>query len=120
MSNPFGLVIEDDADLAQIFAEALQAAQFDTEIIHDGRLAQARLAEARPKVIVLDLHLPHVSGAVLLEQIRADERLNATQVIIATADPVMAEMLSGQADLVLLKPISFGQLRDFAARLKSI
>jgi hypothetical protein len=38
-------------------------------------------------------------------------------VIIATADPRMAEVLQEEADLVLLKPIGFGQLRDLASRL---
>jgi hypothetical protein len=37
-------------------------------------------------------------------------------VIVASADPVMAQSLSDQADLVLIKPISFSQLRDLANR----
>jgi hypothetical protein len=31
---------------------------------------------------------------------------------------VIAEMLRDKADIVLVKPISFGQLRDMASRLK--
>ena len=30
MTNPFALIIEDDVKLATIFAEALQAAEFET------------------------------------------------------------------------------------------
>jgi hypothetical protein len=41
-------------------------------------------------------------------------------VIIATADARMAELLHEQADLVLLKPISFIQLRTLAERLGAI
>jgi CheY-like chemotaxis protein len=68
--------------------------------------------------VVLDLHLPHLSGRDILDEIRHDERLTSTRVIVATADPRMAEILDEQADLVLIKPISFGQLRDLSARLK--
>jgi hypothetical protein len=38
-------------------------------------------------------------------------------VVIATADPQMADELQDRSDLVLLKPVSFNQLRDLAARL---
>lgn len=117
MSDRFAMIIEDNEDLAIIFAEALQAAGFDTGIIQDGQTALARLEASTPDIIILDLHLPHVSGDKILERIRTEERLTETRVIIATADPRMADMLKDEADLVLLKPISFGQLRDLAARL---
>jgi CheY-like chemotaxis protein len=117
MSNPLAIIVEDDVDLAAIFAGALESVKFDTEIIHDGVQALARLAEVVPMVVVLDLHLPRVSGMEILQQIRANPRLAQTRVMVATADPVMAEFLNDQADLVLIKPISFSQLRDLATRL---
>ncbi|MBN1994647.1 MAG: response regulator [Anaerolineae bacterium] len=116
--NPFALIIEDDEELAIIFAEALRQAEFEPEIIRDGRAALARLAESRPAVVVLDLHLPHVSGKNILQLIRSSHWLTETRVIIATADPITAEMIRPQADLVLLKPISFIQLQLLAARLR--
>jgi two-component system KDP operon response regulator KdpE len=118
MSQPLALIIEDEADLAEIFSQALRAAGFGTEIARDGRQALERLASITPDVVVLDLHLPHVDGDDLLHQIRGDSRLADTRVIIASADPLMAEVLDGLADLVLIKPVSFGQLRDLSQRLK--
>ncbi len=120
MSEKLALIIEDDIDLATIFAQALKAANFDTEIVLDGAKARAKLNATPPDVVVLDLHLPHVSGQKILEEIRQDDRLAHTQVIIATADPRLAEQLQSQADLALVKPISFRQLRDLAQRLQSI
>ncbi|MGC9468676.1 MAG: response regulator [Anaerolineae bacterium] len=117
MSKPYGLVIEDNPDLATIFCEALQAAEFETRIIDDGQEALEYLATARPDLIVLDLHLPHTSGDTILREIRSNERLAGIRVVIATADPQMAESLDKDSDLVLLKPVSFNQLRDLAARL---
>jgi len=120
VSDRSALIIEDDRDLALIFAQALQAAGFATGIVRDGDDALARLAVVTPDIVVLDLHLPRISGADILREIRADERLAQTRVIVATADPRMADMLQDQPDLVLLKPISFSQLRDLAARLAPI
>jgi len=117
-NNHFALIIEDDEFLSEIFDKALQAARYRTEVVRDGRLALQRLAETTPAVVVLDLHLPHVSGQDILRHIRAEPRLAKTRVMLATADPLTAELLRPQATLVLLKPISFSQLRDLADRLR--
>jgi chemosensory pili system protein ChpA (sensor histidine kinase/response regulator) len=118
VSEPLALIIEDEADLSEIFSQALRAAGFATQVARDGRQALERLATLVPDVVVLDLHLPHVDGDDLLHRIRADERLAGTQVIIASADPLMAETLDGLVELVLIKPVSFVQLRDLSQRLK--
>jgi two-component system alkaline phosphatase synthesis response regulator PhoP len=120
MSNPLALIIEDDENLADIFSLALRRAQFEVEIVGEGKTALARLAETVPAVVVLDLHLPHVPGETILEQIRADSRLAHTRVILATADAFMAGELREAADLVLLKPISPSQLRELASRLRPL
>lgn len=117
MDNLFALIVEDETDLAIIFSKALQEAGFETQIVRAGDTALMWLSSTMPQIVVLDLHLPRVSGEEVLEQIRADERLSTTKVIIATADPRMAETLQDKADLVLLKPIGFSQLRDLASRL---
>ncbi len=118
MNNHLALIVEDDQDLSTIFSQALQAAEFETEIVEDGQLALTRLSETTPAIVVLDLHLPHVSGKDILHQIRTDTRLAQTRIMLATADPVTAEELREEADLVLIKPISFSQLRDLATRLR--
>jgi CheY-like chemotaxis protein len=117
MSGRSALIIEDNRELAIIFSQALQAAGFATGIIEDGDQALARLAITTPDVVVLDLHMPRVSGAEVLRRIRADARLAGTRVIVATADMRATDMLQDQADLVLIKPVSFTQLRDLAGRL---
>jgi two-component system response regulator QseB len=117
MSIPFALIVEDHEDSAFIFAEALKVAGFETEVIHFGDLALERLAATAPDVVVLDLHLPRVGGPDILRQIRADARLAKTRVIVATAHPQMIESVRDDADLTLVKPVSFTQLRDLAARL---
>ncbi len=117
MSKPLALVIEDDPDLSEIFSVALRGGGFDTEVIRDGRMAIDRLTGTPPAIIVLDLHLPHVDGATVLEMIRANKNLLKTAVIVATADAQLADGLRSKADLVLLKPVSVDQLRELAKRL---
>ena len=111
------LIIEDDEQQAPIFAQALKMADFETETIHDGKTALERLSVIVPDLVVLDMHLPYVSGDTILRHIRADERLTNTRVMVATANAHMAESLRNESDLILLKPVSFAQLRDLAKRL---
>jgi CheY-like chemotaxis protein len=66
------------------------------------------------------MHLPIVSGGDLLKQIRSDDRLKKTVVVIATADARMGDAFNDIADFVLIKPITFSQLRDLTARLHRI
>ncbi len=118
MSNqPLALIIEDDADLSFIFAEALRAAGFCTEVVRDGKDAVPQLEALKPKVVILDLHLPHVAGTDILKQIRASDTLNTARVVVTTADARLAEQTDHLADFVLIKPISFSLLRDLTARL---
>lgn len=117
MSLPLALVIEDEEDLAEIFEKALTAAGYEVETIRDGFLALERIKQVVPVMITLDMHLPHVSGATLLEHIRADDRLTHTRVVVTTADAQMGESMRGEADLILIKPITFTQLRDLTSRL---
>ena len=111
-------VIEDDEDLAGIFTEALIASGFQVETIRDGAVAQQRIKEASPEMIILDMHLPHVDGAALLAQIRSEEHLKGTRVLITTADALQGQMYRDMADTVLIKPVSFALLRDLTSRYK--
>lgn len=118
--SELALIIEDDEDLAHIFAEALRNVGFEVETLPDGQIAQERLKKGTvPYLILLDMHIPHMSGGDLLTNIiRKDERLAKAIVIITTADARMGDAYAELADFVMVKPISFIQLRDLTSRLK--
>jgi CheY-like chemotaxis protein len=116
--KPFGYIVEDYEDTVTIFQWALERAGYDVEIAKDGAVAQKRLTEIIPDLIILDLHMPNVPGDILLQQIRSDERLANTRVFLATADANMAAQLRDQVELVLLKPISLAQLQELAERFR--
>lgn len=117
-TEPLALIIEDDEDQNLVFTIALDQAGYKTESITNGRVAQQRLNEIVPRTVVLDLHIPEVEGMTILSQIRSDQRLADVRVILATADAALANSLQAQADLVLLKPISFTQMHQLASRFK--
>jgi len=116
--KPLAYIVEDSHDTVTIFRSALELAGYEVEAAYDGAVAQQRLKEFVPDLIILDLHIPNISGDKVLQEIRSDERLKDTRVFVATADANMASQLRDQAELVLLKPIAFSQLKDLAERFR--
>ena len=116
MEKPLVLIVEDDPAQNQIFNISLRN-DFVVETFLDGDSAAARLEEVIPALVLLDLNLPGKSGHELLSQIRGDKRFATSRVILTTADDQQADLLDKDADLVLLKPISPGQLKELALRL---
>jgi len=116
--KPLAYIVEDNEDTLIIFRGALELAGYEVETAADGAVAQKQLTEIVPDLIILDLHMPNVTGDILLRQVRADERLEETRVFLATADANMAAQLRDEAELVLLKPIGFSQLKELAERFR--
>jgi CheY-like chemotaxis protein len=120
MSEALALVIEDHKDISDLFCLVLREAGFQTETISSGSEAVTRLVDVVPDVVILDLHLPGVQGDAILHQIRTDERLAKTRVVVITAYSALARTLQDEADLVLIKPVSLNLLRRLVGRLQSV
>lgn len=114
----FALLVEDDIDLSHIFMGALQSANYETQTFLDGSQARQYLETNIPHIIILDLHLPGMNGIEILKYVRSNERFAHSQVVVITGDRIAADQVRDTADFVLVKPISFAQLRDLTARLQ--
>lgn len=119
MTHLFALIIEDDPKLGVIYDTVLKQAGYETEIIRRGDEAMQRLRRTSPALILLDIHLPYVSGVDLLKLIRATESLAKTSVIVMTADIYVAPTLEELADYVMIKSFGVSRLRELVAKLAS-
>ena len=115
-SGLIALVVDDDDDQNIIFTAALEQAGYTVRSAHNGAEARQVLAEVVPHLMVLDLHMPGITGDVILKEIRNDPRLQHIRVIVATSDSAFVSSLQFSAELVLLKPIGFSQLKQLASR----
>jgi DNA-binding response OmpR family regulator len=106
-------VIDDDATFAETCERALKSAGFEVETFSDGRTAYDRLAvEPAPRLVLLDMHLPEVSGNEITWEMwfsRED-----SSIIIITADTEMAAIYQNKegVDNVLIKPVPLDVLRE--------
>ena len=78
-----------------------------------GQLALDLAREHQPDVILLDMHLPDMSGDEVLRELRADDRTASTTVAMLSADATPGEvrrMLEKGADHYLTKPFDIPDL----------
>ena len=120
MNRPFIMIVEDDVELGDIISTVLQDSGLNTETVRDGGVAFDRIMATEPDVVLLDMHLPNVSGNEILDSIRATPKLKATRVVITTADALLGRANEDKADLVLIKPISFDQILSLTTRMTGL
>lgn len=120
MTERFALIIEDQEEIADIYSNALSLADFETQIIYDGKEALEQLEHLSPQLVILDMNLPRVSGHYLFKQMRTMRHLVNVPVIICTANTVMANAMKAEineTDFILVKPVSIHQLRGLVDRI---
>lgn len=114
-SAPRILVVEDDADAAQLMCVLLENLGVDTYTAHSGQ-ACLQFLEEQPDVdkILIDLHLPDMSGAELAQAVHA--RLPQITLIIVSGEQIeQGELDHLPVKQALLKPINLAQLQDIVA-----
>lgn len=114
------LMIEDEPNIAEAVRFILSRDGWRVDLHPDGAGGIEAIHAARPRLVILDLMLPHRSGAEILGDLRAadDPQLAATPVLMLTARGQTA--LAGvQADAVLAKPFENDELRHLVRRMLS-
>lgn len=113
------LIVEDDPELSELIEFFLQMEGYSTEIVADGLFAFPKILEQKPGMVVLDMHLPHVSGLEILTSIRGESSVAQTKVLVTTADSVMAESAQPMADVILGKPFNADELLNVVHQLEA-
>lgn len=108
-TNPDIIIVEDDIVLGNTFLEIIEILDYTAQIIHNGEEAIGYLQNNVPDLILLDMHLPGVTGMDILNFIKGDKRFSDTKVIVVTADRILHQE-SQTYTTSLLKPISMTAL----------
>jgi CheY-like chemotaxis protein len=106
MSNTCSvLVIEDDALVRELLAQALSLEGFNVRSAADGRDALAVLAHWSPDLILTDLSMPRMDGWAFQEELRRRPDLSDIPVIVLSAALLDRDRLAGlHAAELLSKP----------------
>lgn len=110
------LLIEDDESSRTATALALTQAGFSVVTADDGQQAINLLEDGlRPRLIIVDMMLPRVSGQDVVRYVSDDPVLRTVPRIVTTGLP--REQVRAIADVTLFKPISPARLIADVKRL---
>ncbi len=126
MSDVEVLLVEDNPDDVDLALHAFKKNNFTNKlhVARDGAEAIAFLlgpdAAPRPKLILLDLKLPKVSGLEVLRQIKQEPRTRSIPVVVLTSSQEESDIIESYGygvNSYIVKPVDFLQFTDAVARL---
>jgi DNA-binding response OmpR family regulator len=114
---PRVLVVEDDADIADVLVRSLRLEGYDVRLATDGVAALDDAHAFLPDVVILDLGLPRLDGVEVAKQLR---RENDTPILMLTARDALEARVTGLdagADDYLVKPF---ERQELLARIRAL
>ncbi len=112
------VIVEDNEPLAKAISYRLRDRGHAADVLHDGKEADAFLAQEGADLIVLDINLPGMMGLDVLRDLRA--RGDNAPVILLTARTEISDRVAGLdlgADDYLVKPFEMDELE---ARIRAL
>lgn len=114
------LVVEDDANLAELVCYNLASGGFETLCTPDGETALEMVRDEAPDVVILDWMLLNLSGIEVCRRVRANPATASLPIIMLTARTEEADRIRGLdtgADDYVTKPFS---PRELVSRVQAV
>ncbi len=109
------LVVEDEPDAAELFAEMMRVSGFRVVKMFSSAPAISMIAQEKPDVVILDVMMPDVSGLEVLKYIRREPELKNIPVIVVSAKSMPSDIRIGMeagASMYLTKPVGYLDLKQ--------
>jgi len=104
------LICDDEPSLRELIRVSLDG-RYSFAEADDGEQSLEIARRLRPDVIILDMMMPRLSGLEVLTELRQDETMSDTRVIVLTAQPGSRDdALREGADVVMVKPFEPDQI----------
>ncbi len=112
------LIIDDEAGVRELLADALKLAGFETLTAVDAMVAQTILRTSKPDLLIVDINMPLMDGFEFIEKIRSNGDQTPALMLSARADRAdVTRGLTLGADDYVTKP--FG-LEELVLRIRAI
>jgi two-component system OmpR family response regulator len=112
------MVIDDEAGVRELLADALKLAGFETVTAADAMIAQTMLRTTKPDLLIVDINMPLMDGFEFIERIRGNGDNTPALMLSARGDRAdITRGLTLGADDYVTKP--FG-LEELVLRVRAI
>lgn len=108
MAKPCLLVVDDDPKVTALLRIVLRRGGYEMRASHSGAEALDLARSERPDAVLLDLHMPDLSGEDVLNSLKMDRQLCDVPVIVATGDSDAPQLTGAYA--ILIKPFNVTRL----------
>ena len=115
--SPRVLVVEDDAEIADVLRRALGMEGYEVRLAGDGVQALAESSVFEPDAVVLDLGLPRLDGVEVCRRLREDGDVPILMLTARDAVDARVEGLDSGADDYLVKPF---ERTELLARIRAL
>ena len=113
MSKAKVLLVDDEAFNLDFLQQALEDENYEISIAADGQEALNKIKSEKPDLVLLDLMMPVLDGFEVLKQVKADDNLRDTPIIIISAEHDSKSVVKGikqGAEDYMTKPITAANL----------
>ena len=113
-ARPIILLVDDNADVLEIFELMLASKGFLIITAHSAEQAIALLETIRPSAVITDLMMPDMSGVDFIRYIRSSTEYAAIPIVAVSAMGAghLEEAKQAGASMVLSKPVDLTMLAD--------
>jgi CheY-like chemotaxis protein len=115
-NRPVILVVDDDLAIRTLIQDILDDVYYKVILAADGSAALTAMETVVPDLVTLDLDMPGIHGAQILELIRQHEHLHDVNVVVISSAAVVAPRVKKLAQAVLQKPFDIDDLLDIIQR----
>lgn len=121
------LLVEDNPNDAELTIRGLRKNKIANNILHisDGEKAlefffaegeyKGRNMNMPPKIVILDLKLPKVSGIEILQKVKSDERTKFIPIVVLTSSKEESDVVESYkygANSYIVKPVDFNKFLE--------
>ena len=98
-------VVDDDAAIRKALRRLLSSADMNVATFDSGQAFLDSLANQSPDCLILDLHMPGISGLQLLQALSRIDDVVVPTIVITAYDERAMECLAAGAQVYLRKPV---------------
>ncbi len=117
---PSILIVDDEPEVGLTICDILKLDGYQTELVHDGKIALSRLMEERFDLVITDLRMPGMDGPTLYREIQRQTSHRVDRIVFTTGDALNVraqEFLEQTSRPAIEKPFQPNEIRALVRSL---
>ncbi len=110
------LIVDDDVEVTKALENIITSVGHDVQCTNDPKVGLKLIREQTNDIVLLDLAMPEFSGADIIENLTANDKIKLKNIVIitgsATNDKELQKLMDSGVHSILRKPVDIDTLLD--------